>query len=183
MTTFLIASGFGSSFGINGWRCHWLAKRKVEYLYQIPVLDLQYLNKKSIDALKINTWISFYRFYRCFFLFMLYFSISLVCFTLRPSPTTHHRHIVTTVSYTQSTQEMTWTSPFTPDSPSSTWSTANITDPSVFYEEVNSTEPIITSTPITWQPTSSTPSYSSTYSKGEEEELDECSLSHVIFDL
>ena len=74
---------------------------------------------------------------------------------------------------------MTWTSPFTPDSPSSTLSTANGTDPSVFDEEVNSTEPIVTSTPITWQPTS-TLSYSSTPSQGEEEEPDACSLSHVI---
>lgn len=123
------------------------------------------------------------RFYRCFLLFCLYFFISLVCFTLRPSPTTHHKHIVTTFSYTQSTLEMSssWTSPFSPDSPSSTWSTMNTTDPSVFYEEVNTTEPLSSTSPVsptTRQPTSS-PIYSSTSNPGSEDDPDECSLSYV----
>ncbi|KAI9554266.1 putative transient receptor potential cation channel subfamily V member 6 [Daphnia sinensis] len=105
---------------------------------------LELMDDVVIDLLhaKWNTFIKF-RFYRCFFLFALYFAISLICFTVRPGPPTRLREeITTTPIYT--TTDMTWPSSSFPSSEmpmSSTtyWPTENDTiDPST-YDDWNGT--------------------------------------------
>lgn len=90
------------------------------------------------------------RFYRCFLLFALYFVISLICFTVRPSPPVRLREeMTTTQSYT--TTDMTWpSSPFSstemPLSSTTNWPTENDTIDSTAYDDLNSTvtEPMTT---------------------------------------
>ena len=84
------------------------------------------------------------RFYRCFLLFCLYFMISLLCFTMRPTPPARrHKLITTTQSYTTTDMTSGWSSsPFTSEMPitSTYWPAVNDStiDPS-YYDELNAT--------------------------------------------
>lgn len=99
------------------------------------------------------------RFYRCFLLFCLYFCISLVCFTIRPSPPVRTQDFSTTPSYTTTDMTASWSSPFTSEAPisSTPWSNLNDTTDSSTYDDVNSTTEPMTSPitlPVTRPPTS-----------------------------
>lgn len=166
----------------------------MEHFHQIPVSITAHVCNNMIKKKKLFITIQ-NRFYRCFFLFALYFAISLICFTVRPSPPTRLREeITTTPSYT--TTDMTWPSSSFPSSEmpmSSTtyWPMENDTiDPST-YDDWNgtvteTTKPLRTdpTTPITsTRPrTTSHPVTSSVSPKTGHKHapVDACILQHVI---
>lgn len=100
------------------------------------------------------------RFYRCFLLFCLYFTISLACFTMRPTPPIHVHDEVTTPSYTTTDATPSWSpSTYSSEIPPSTtyWPPGNETiDPSL-YDSMNETvgEPTLAST--VWERPSTSP--------------------------
>ena len=113
--------------------------------------------ERMTSELEVRTWQSLWifcfvrarlflsqnRFYRCFSFFCLYFAISLLCFTLRPSPLIRAQEEVTTPSYTTTADAMpAWSSAvYTSDVPhlSTSWPPGNETiDPSL-YDELNAT--------------------------------------------